>query len=118
MAYIKIEDILKEKYQLLLNEYYKEDKLLYENLYLNYIDKVIQERLATKDNKPMSFTTRPYLVNSNIAISIHVELFERVCLYYCTDIDLQEYGVKLLRLKPFRNLSKFCFYLMEKIKPV
>lgn len=116
MNIIKVKDWLEQDFNLLKEEYSKEYKTKYERMFNSLVAPDIRRKL--KSNELYGFHTKECCFSDfKVGVSIIVELYIEVIPYFYSIFDLEEHGIKLRNDPKFREFTKFCFYIVETVKP-
>ena len=113
---IKLEDWLMEDFVNLREEYDKENKDVYKNMYIRLIHSSTRERLENNELNENQFSTNEVcFLDFKLGISIFVNIYNEITPYFQALFDLKEWAIELRKDDNFRTFTKFCFYLIETI---
>lgn len=112
MSQIKVRDFLMHDFETLYVEYQNEignenGQRKYEQLFNNYI----------KSNTEKFIFTSEIGVFMGIYIQIVVDTYHTIETSFYSPNDLERYGIELRKTPDFRDFSKLCFYIEDKVEP-
>jgi len=103
-------------------EYCKEKithTLIYDKMYSHYLDSEIRKQLANQECSKYHITTKEeFFCGFKVGIAIDICRYLKTEVNFLSYMQLDEIAISLRKDKRFRQFTKFCFYLMEKIKPI
>ena len=119
MYTIKIQDWLGQDSEQLREEYKKEDKAIYQQMFDKYVS--LHKRDLLKKNQINDFSTSEYYLQHpqqfKLGISIFVDRYVSINTSFYALFDLNDYAEILRKDVGFRRFTKLCFYIMETVKP-
>jgi hypothetical protein len=112
MFLLEIEKIVKDS-KVLYNEYVKEDKEKYQQLFNSQFQSKIREQLQNKELNCCASNIKDF---DGIEIQILVFLYSKVETRFYSPHDLLNYAEKLRKIPAFRDFTKLCFYIEKNIE--